>query len=161
MVHWPEAVVALRYGLHSLFCSLLSPKVGLTVPYGHRVLNATSLQSIAGRWHGLYWTKYLGCLETGVQVSHPSSKQYIPCCYLRKSTLLFLGYSESAQSILQMGEDCHRKNRMAVLATVCFISDLKKLIVILLASPQKGDVTLVLANSTQEHQSLDVSLGPL
>lgn len=97
----------------------------------------------------------------GVQVSHPSPKQYIPCCYLRKSTLLFLGYSESAQSIPQMGEDCHLKNRMAVLATLHFISDFKKLPVILLALLQKGDVTLLLANSTRERQSLDVSLGPL
>lgn len=60
-----------------------------------------------------------------------------------------------------MGEDCHRKNRMAVLATLHFISDLKRLVVILLALPQKGGVTLVMANSTRELQSLDVSLGPL
>lgn len=48
---------------------------------------------------------------------------------------------------------------MAVLATLHFISNLKKLVVILLALPQKGDVTLVMANSTREFQSLD--LGPL
>lgn len=60
-----------------------------------------------------------------------------------------------------MGEDCHRKNTMAVLATLHFIRDLKKLLVIVLALQQKGDVTLLLANSTRECQSLDVSLGPL
>lgn len=63
------------------------------------------------------------------------------------------------QSIFQTGEDCHRKTRrMTVLATPYFINDLKKLLVILPALPQKGDATLVLANSTQELPSLDVFL---